>query len=96
MKELGFSEKQSITFLLPLIKTTLDNIHKSGTEQSLTGPISRGDVATIKKHLKILSENFCEYKQIYQQMGKIVLNYQSVRSNLSEDVYKRLSKLFGS
>ncbi len=38
----------------PIIETCLKNISQKGIEKSLSGPIDRGDILTIKKHLKSL------------------------------------------
>jgi predicted short-subunit dehydrogenase-like oxidoreductase (DUF2520 family) len=42
--------------LLPLIKLNIDNISKKSFEDSLTGPIERGDIGTVEKHLKIIPD----------------------------------------
>lgn len=40
----------------PIIMKTLHNVTTTSPEQALTGPISRGDVATVTKHLQALSK----------------------------------------
>ncbi|WP_258112297.1 DUF2520 domain-containing protein [Alicyclobacillus sp. SP_1] len=41
--------------LLPLMQTSLDNIARLGINKALTGPVSRGDTATISRHLDALA-----------------------------------------
>lgn len=53
--ESALPKGQSIEILKPLLKTTLDNILRSGPAQSLSGPIKRKDSNTIKQHLDILT-----------------------------------------
>jgi predicted short-subunit dehydrogenase-like oxidoreductase (DUF2520 family) len=36
---------------LPLLRGTLDNVAVLGTHDALTGPVARGDVATVRAHL---------------------------------------------
>ena len=43
--------------VLPLIEETLDNLKKSGIRDALSGPVKRGDIETIRGHLKILQKN---------------------------------------
>lgn len=40
--------------LKPLIDATVENIDKQGTKASLTGPVARGDVATLRSHLEAM------------------------------------------
>lgn len=40
---------------LPLMRGTIDNLERLGPQRALTGPIVRGDVGTIKRHLEALS-----------------------------------------
>jgi predicted short-subunit dehydrogenase-like oxidoreductase (DUF2520 family) len=40
--------------MLPILKQTLANYSRLGAPQSFSGPIPRGDAATVAKHLKIL------------------------------------------
>lgn len=57
LRKLGLNEKDALEALFPLIQGNMDSIHKNGFENSLTGPVARGDIKTIKKHLKILNGN---------------------------------------
>ena len=95
-KELKLSEKEIINVIFPLISTTVKNIHKNGLENTLTGPIARGDVGTVKKHLEILSRQFPQYEVVYKQLGQIALSYPMVRENVFSSKYKELKKYLDS
>jgi predicted short-subunit dehydrogenase-like oxidoreductase (DUF2520 family) len=41
--------------LLPLVESTVRNLHAAEPSVALTGPFARGDVSTIERHLKVLS-----------------------------------------
>ncbi len=48
-------EVQNILDLLdPIIKSTFQNIKKTGIKRALSGPVQRGDIKTIQKHLKAI------------------------------------------
>jgi len=96
LKAIDFSEKESLEILFPLISTTIANIKNNGLNNSLTGPIARGDIGTVKKHLSILSENFSEYKPLYQTLGKVVMNYPSVKNIMDNQKYQALEKLLST
>jgi predicted short-subunit dehydrogenase-like oxidoreductase (DUF2520 family) len=39
---------------LPLVRATIDNVELLGAESALTGPVARGDVDTVRRHLDAL------------------------------------------
>lgn len=71
-KQAGFSEEEAIKGLLPLVYGSVDNVARSGTAQALTGPIARGDVTTVEKHLKAL-EAFSETRGLYRALSAATL-----------------------
>jgi len=69
-KKMGIKPEDSLKGLMGLVEDTVSNIKKMGTEKSLTGPIARGDVGTIKEHVKIFNEFFSkEDSALYRMMG---------------------------
>jgi predicted short-subunit dehydrogenase-like oxidoreductase (DUF2520 family) len=55
--------------LLPLLRGTLNNIETLGIPQCLTGPIARGDIGTITKHLKTLQKKTPALLSTYKELG---------------------------
>lgn len=69
-KKMGIKPEDSLKGLMGLVESTVSNIKKMGTEKSLTGPIARGDVGTIKEHVKSFNEFFSkEDSALYRMMG---------------------------
>jgi len=60
---------QATQALLPLIRGTIHNIDTVGIPQCLTGPIARGDVETIKKHLDALQKVAPALLSTYRELG---------------------------
>ncbi|HEY8865118.1 MAG TPA: DUF2520 domain-containing protein [Candidatus Dormibacteraeota bacterium] len=52
----GWSEKEAVSGLLPLTEGVLTTLHRRGPVQALTGPVRRGDVHTVERHLAALSK----------------------------------------
>ncbi len=78
-------------FLSPIIKSTLNNIDKLGNSKALSGPIERGDITTIKKHiskLKKLKSNSEKFNDIY--LSYIVQSLNLL--NVAKFKYQKLSK----
>ena len=53
----------------PLIQATLTNIDDSDVTTALTGPIARGDIKTIERHLQALNADSAELATIYKTLG---------------------------
>jgi predicted short-subunit dehydrogenase-like oxidoreductase (DUF2520 family) len=65
----GISRPDAIRALLPLLKGTLNNIENIGIPDCLTGPIARGDVGTVQKHLIALDKANPVIAGTYRQLG---------------------------
>jgi predicted short-subunit dehydrogenase-like oxidoreductase (DUF2520 family) len=78
--------------LIKLMKATLQNLETVSASQALTGPIVRGDLATMQGHLSAL-KNDKEIGQLYRQLAE--LTYPLLRSRgLSDEYLEQLDKLF--
>ena len=53
----GMSAAESRRRMLPIIRQTLRNYEKLGPARAFSGPIVRGDVETIRAHLKALAKS---------------------------------------
>ncbi len=62
-------QSQATQALLPLLRGTIHNIDTVGIPQCLTGPIARGDIETIKKHLAALQKVAPALLSTYQELG---------------------------
>ncbi|MFC1983904.1 Rossmann-like and DUF2520 domain-containing protein [Chloroflexota bacterium] len=60
---------QATQALLPLIRGTIHNIDTIGIPQCLTGPLARGDIETIKKHLDALQKVAPALLSTYRELG---------------------------
>jgi predicted short-subunit dehydrogenase-like oxidoreductase (DUF2520 family) len=65
----GFKKHNFFDIYRPLIEQTLENIRTKGIRSSLTGPVQRNDINTIKLHLKTLREKLPEMLSFYSMMG---------------------------
>ncbi len=50
----GVDRAEATQALMPLLRGTLNNLEKVGLPNCLTGPVARGDLGTIRKHLEAL------------------------------------------
>ena len=61
----GFSEEEALSSLLPVSRATLENVARLGIKASVTGPLVRGDVATVERHLAALAGSRPEVARLY-------------------------------
>lgn len=81
---LGLKEDDGIKAFMPLVKGTLTNIEHQGPVMALTGPIARGDVGTIKKHLAVFKERMPDYLNIYTELGQITVELGVLKGSIDE------------
>ncbi|WP_425449354.1 Rossmann-like and DUF2520 domain-containing protein [Dethiothermospora halolimnae] len=67
-KSIGIDKDDGFKALYPLIDGTIKNIYGLGTEKALTGPISRGDIKTIERHINSLKDDK-EKLKLYKILG---------------------------
>ena len=74
-------EQDAIQALLPLAAGSLRNVARQGTAAALTGPIVRGDAATVAQHLQVLP---LELHPVYQSLGRVALELAGERVPAAE------------
>jgi predicted short-subunit dehydrogenase-like oxidoreductase (DUF2520 family) len=72
----GIHQKLAARVLLPLVQGTLQNVKKLGLPKALTGPIARGDVQTVRRHLEALRCRPLD-EEVYRILGRQALEIAS-------------------
>ena len=57
LSSLDIDRDDAMAMLAPLLQGTLDNLKASSPEEALTGPVARGDLATLRQHGLALREH---------------------------------------
>jgi predicted short-subunit dehydrogenase-like oxidoreductase (DUF2520 family) len=65
----GIPRAASLEALEPMVRETVDAIFDKGPGKALTGPISRGDVATVKRQLAMVRDWDREVAELYRGLG---------------------------
>ncbi len=89
----GLDRRAAEAVLLPLVQGTLQNVKNFGLEKALTGPILRGDVATVGEHLKALGGDPAAL-EIYRALGRRILGL-AARSGLPAGRVRALKRRLG-
>jgi len=70
LRHAGLSDADAWTALRPLVAGTLENMAASDPRSALTGPVARGDAATIVRHFGALT---ADDAKLYQSLGRAAL-----------------------
>jgi predicted short-subunit dehydrogenase-like oxidoreductase (DUF2520 family) len=92
-EEFGIERKEGLEALLPLVRGTLHNVEENGIPASLTGPIARGDVGTIEKHLRELAERRPDLVTFYRELALRTVPIAEEKGRLSAEGADRLRDL---
>jgi len=69
----GVPRAASLKALEPMVRETVDAIFDNGTERALTGPISRGDVATVRRQRSVIGSWDAELGELYRGLGLLAV-----------------------
>ena len=92
-QSLGMERQDALTAFWPLVRGTLNNIETKGTVQALTGPISRGDVGTVEKHLNAFREKLPSLLPLYCVMGGKTVELGLKKTTLKPDKAEMIMNL---
>jgi predicted short-subunit dehydrogenase-like oxidoreductase (DUF2520 family) len=81
----GWERPAALRALLPLLKGTVANLEEAGLPVALTGPIARGDIETVGRHLEALAEAAPELLPAYRELGRQTLPLALRAGGLAEE-----------
>lgn len=92
-ESLGLSHEDALHAFWPLVKGTIRNIEEKGTIQALTGPIARGDIGTLKKHIEALHLKLPNLLRAYSILGILTTDLGLEKKTLSPQGAEHMRKL---
>ena len=90
----GVPPEKATRALIPLLQGTVNNIGNIGLPDCLTGPISRGDLGTISKHLTALKDKNPSLLAVYKQLGLYTIPTALEKGKINEHKARELKTLF--
>jgi len=94
-RHFGMDREQAVEALRPLLNGTLHNIETKGTVQALTGPIARGDVETVQKHIRSLENELPDLLDAYCALGVLTVGIARGKKTLSANGAAHILKILG-
>ena len=89
----GATEEDAVRALLPLARGTLASIASAGIAEGMPGPVSRGDVGSIEKHVAALSSLGPEVMEFYRVVCDRTIPLGMRRGALNDESVARLREI---
>lgn len=67
MQNSGIPRRLALAALAPLVRGSVDNVSRLGPSRGLTGPVARGDAATVAGHLQVLDG---DVEEVYRCLSR--------------------------
>jgi predicted short-subunit dehydrogenase-like oxidoreductase (DUF2520 family) len=95
-QEMGFGKQAAEKALLPLLKGAVDNLETAGLPGCLTGPVSRGDTGTLRKHLNALDKLDSSVAAIYRRLGHRTVDIALKKGSINPRQAVQLNSIFNT
>jgi len=89
----SLSRNDTVRVLLPLLSGVVRSLEEPGLPRALTGPISRGDVATLRRHLEAIGQD-AELAHLYAALGMRTIPLALEKGLLDENKSEMVKELF--
>lgn len=70
----GLTDRHARELMEPIVRQTIDNCFRTDPGRAFSGPLRRGDAATIRKHLDVLKQT-PELRDVYRSLGRMALKH---------------------
>jgi len=88
------SHEDGLQALLPLLRGTLDQLAARGLPEALTGPVARGDVATVQAQINALEQRSPEAVRVYTALGLVQVPIARQKGGCTDRAARELTELF--
>lgn len=87
-------QADAIGALLPLLRGTTDQLGNEGLPSALTGPVARGDTATVAAHLDALWRHAPETVPVYAALGLAQVPIARAKGGCSDSAAREMTRIF--
>lgn len=92
----GIAPDVALEALVPLLQGTSRNLQVLGLPAALTGPIARGDVGTVRRHLEALADRAPALLDVYRSLGRQTVPIAVAKGRLSPEAAAVLEHVLSS
>jgi predicted short-subunit dehydrogenase-like oxidoreductase (DUF2520 family) len=91
----GVDRATAVAMLGPLLRSVADNLERLGLPAALTGPVRRGEVGGVEKHLATLERLAPDLVPLYRAMGRTQLPLARALAEAPAESFAALERLLG-
>ncbi|MCR5690698.1 MAG: DUF2520 domain-containing protein [Eubacterium sp.] len=88
LEDCGFSQEEARELVRPLVTGNVEKMLEEEPVQALTGPVERGDIETLSKHLSVLEGR---QRQVYENLSLDLVEIAQIKH--PERDYSQLEKM---
>jgi len=92
-EQAGIDRRRSLEAMEHMVMAAIRNTVRSGPAEALTGPIERGDVETVRRHLEAIEGYSQDIVELYRVLGRRVLGIARGKGKLPPAVTEQLRKM---
>jgi predicted short-subunit dehydrogenase-like oxidoreductase (DUF2520 family) len=92
----GVPRREAAPAILKLAEGTLENIRSVGIPEALTGPVERGDVGTVRRHVEALASGAPELSGAYAALGRRAIEAALAKGAIGRAQARRLDAALGA
>jgi predicted short-subunit dehydrogenase-like oxidoreductase (DUF2520 family) len=89
----GIGEEEALQALMPLARGTLEAAAAKGLPGALAGPLSRGDVGVVQRHLRAMAEAGPAHLAFYRELSQRQLELAQRAGRLDTDQLAALQRV---
>lgn len=94
LERVGLPRAQATAALTALLASTTRNLERVGLPEALTGPIARGDVGVVARHLLAL-RGLADVDALYRATARWVTRVAAAKGRATRDALLRIAALLG-
>ena len=93
---LGLGPRQAARLYLPLVRGTVENVASLGPVKALTGPVSRGDIATLRLHAEALRTLPADVRRLHRILAQRSTSLALHARTITPELAARIARLLGA
>ncbi|MFW5972569.1 MAG: Rossmann-like and DUF2520 domain-containing protein [Bacteroidota bacterium] len=95
LNEANFEALDAKRLLDPLMRSVISNLEATTVTNALTGPIVRGDLDVIRRHLELLADLEPNVARLYRSLGRATVDLAHSGGRIDDVTQKRMLDILG-
>jgi predicted short-subunit dehydrogenase-like oxidoreductase (DUF2520 family) len=93
-RQAGLDRQTWLSAVEPIVRATVENVSATGPEKALTGPVARGDIQTVRRHLDALAGADEGLRRLYAACGLRTVELALRAGRISAEAAAEMTEMF--